>query len=368
MRVVIDARAATDHFPGIGRYVVNLSRAMARLVPDTPPCLLHAPDAGTGRLALPDLPKVACAASPFSLRQQWTVPHALHRMRATLYHSPYYLMPYWPGMPTVLTCYDVIPLLFPACFSARQRLIFRVAHHLALRAASVVLVISRTARDDLAHHLGINAAKVVITPLAAGEHFGPQPPERIETVRRTYRLPEKYVLYVGSNKPHKNLVTLVRAWAALGLLDHKTWLVIAGHWDARYPEAQQVAAQLEGGERIAFIGPVPEDDLPALYSGALCFVFPSLYEGFGLPVLEAMACGTPVACSGVSSLPEIAGDAALLFDPTNIELIAEVLARLLTDAALRAEHRECGLRRAACFSWDQTARQTLEVYRSCSHG
>jgi alpha-1,3-rhamnosyl/mannosyltransferase len=271
-------------------------------------------------------------------------------------------MPYRPGVPTVLTCYDVIPLLFPACFSARQRLIFRVAHHLALRAASVVLAISRTTRDDLVQHFAINAARVVVTPLAADEHFGPQPPERIEAVRRTYRLPEKYVLYVGSNKPHKNLVALVKAWAALGSPAHDTWLVIAGHWDARYPEAQQVAAQLRGGERIIFAGPVAEDDLPALYSGALCFVFPSLYEGFGLPVLEAMACGTPVACSGVSSLPEIAGDAALLFDPVRVESIVEALARLMKDADQRADLRARGLRQASRFSWQQTARQTWETY------
>jgi len=160
-------------------------------------------------------------------------------------------------------------------------------------------------------------------------------------------------------------VRLVHAWAAVRSADAS--LVIAGHWDARYPEARQAASQSGLTNRIFFVGPVAEGDLPALYGGALAFVFPSLYEGFGLPVLEAMACGTPAACSNVSSLPEVASDAALLFDPLDVESIALTLRRLVTDADLRADLRERGLRRAAHFSWERTARQTLEVYRSCGY-
>ena len=362
MPLVLDARTATDHFPGIGRYVVNLARAMTRVAPDLPLALLADPGVRSTRLTLPELPQVACSASPFSVRQQWAVPRALRRAGATLYHSPYYLMPYRPGVPTVLTCYDVIPWLFPAYFSAHERLIFRLAHGLALHAASVVLAISQSTHDDLVRCFGVSPAKVVVTPLAADERFRPQTPEAVVRVRRAYGLPEEYVLYLGTNKPHKNLTRLVRAWATARSAD--TCLVIAGHWDARYPEARQVAEQSGLTDRVRFVGPVADDDLPALYSGARCFVFPSLYEGFGLPLLEAMACGTPVACSNVSSLPEVASDAALLFDPLDVESMADALARLLRDADLRADLRERGLRRAPQFNWEFTARLTQRAYLS----
>ena len=134
-------------------------------------------------------------------------------------------------------------------------------------------------------------------------------------------------------------------------------------WDRRYPEPQLQVKALGLEDRVRFLGTVPEDDLPALYGGATVFVFPSEYEGFGLPVLEAMACGTPVACSNTSSLPEVAGDAVLYFDPTNIESMAHTLDRMLADAELRADLRERGLARASDFSWERTAQETLKVYR-----
>jgi alpha-1,3-rhamnosyl/mannosyltransferase len=147
--LVLDARTATDHFPGIGRYVVNLAQALARIAPDLNLSLLHDPSAVATRLTLPDLPRVACPVSPFSIRQQWLVPGQLRRMGATLYHSPYYLMPYRPGIPTVLTCYDLIPLVYPQYFSATRRLIYRLTHILALRTADVTLAISQATKADL---------------------------------------------------------------------------------------------------------------------------------------------------------------------------------------------------------------------------
>jgi alpha-1,3-rhamnosyl/mannosyltransferase len=184
----------------------------------------------------------------------------------------------------------------------------------------------------------------------------------VEAVRRRYALPERYVLYLGSNKPHKNLIRLIEAWALLAEYGTRSTLLIAGTWDPRHPEPRLLARRL-GLENIRWLGPVPEPDIPALYAGATAFVFPSLYEGFGLPVLEAMACGTPVACSNTSSLPEVVGDAALLFDPTDAAGIAEALSRLMHDADLRADLRERTLRQAARFSWERTARATLTVYR-----
>ena len=371
--IILDARTATTHFPGIGRYVVNLATALIQVAPNLRIELLHDPMAAT-RLLLPNLPRHACTASPFSIRQQWAVPQRIRQLGAAVYHSPYYLMPYLPGVPSVVTCYDLIPLIYPQYFSATQRLIFRVAHMLAVRTARRVLAISEASKTDLLRTFGIDTARVVVTPLAADSHFTPQPAESITAVRRKYALPEHYVLYFGSNKPHKNLTGLVKAWGLRnaecrrsppkpgGAGMHNAGLVIGGHWDRRYTEAQEAVEESGLKNEVKFIGPVDDADLPALYSGALLFVFPSLYEGFGLPALEAMACGTPVACSNTSSLPEVVGDAGLTFDPQHVEAIADSLGRALGDPDLLADLRRRGLQRAAQFTWERVARQTLDVY------
>ncbi len=362
MSTVLDARTATDHFPGIGRYVINLARALSLLVARDELKLLHDPTALATRLPLPDLPRVACAASPFSLTQQWRVPAALRQAHATLYHSAYYLMPYRPGIPTVLTCYDLIPLVYPAYYTPAQRLIFRAAHHLALNTARVVLAISEATKTDLVRFFHVAPSKVIVTPLAADPHFQPATPDAIASARQKFGLPENYILYFGSNKPHKNLARLVEAYGKTQIPNPKSQMIIAGHWDARYPEAKQLAEARGWADKVKFIGPVAEADLPALYSGAALFVFPSQYEGFGLPVLEAMACGAPVACSNASSLPEVAGEAALTFDPLSTEAMGEALRRALADVELRADLRQRGLRQAAHFTWEQTAQATLAVY------
>jgi alpha-1,3-rhamnosyl/mannosyltransferase len=365
--VILDARTAADHFPGIGRYVANLASALKQTTPELDLTLLRDPSAGTQRLTLPDLPALDCAISPFALSQQWRVRSILRRSQAALYHSAYYLMPYAPSVPSIVTCYDLIPLIYPQYFTATQRLIFRTAHWLALRTARVTLAISEATKNDLVRFFYVDPQRIVVTPLAAAPHFQLPPHVEINRVRQQYALPDRYVLYFGSNKPHKNVPRLVEAFAALRIRDQRSGigLVIAGHWDQRYPEAKQAVEQLNLKDRVRFIGPVEDDDLPAVYGGAELFVFPSEYEGFGLPVLEAMACGVPVVCSNRSSLPEVAGDAALLCDPHDVESLARTIERALTDRALRSTLQQSGLARTAEYSWEQTARSTLEAYRAC---
>ncbi len=358
LRIVLDARCATTHFPGIGRYIVNLACGLHALAPELDLCLL-VDSSARGGMPLPALPQIECDVSPFSLSQQWRVPLALRRAGATLYHSPYYGMPYAPGVPSVFTCYDFIPLLLPAYFSAAQRFIYRLAHWLALHATRGVITISETTRADLARFFDLKQRRVVVTPLAPDSHFAPPTHSAIEAVRQKYNLPNEYVLYLGSNKPHKNLPLLVRAFAQSAIA-HQTTLVIAGQWDVRYPDAQNIAAKTSA--RILFLGAVAEADLPALYGGATLFVFPSQYEGFGLPPLEAMACGTPVACSHIPSLHDVVGEAGAFFD-LNVNAVQTTLEHLLSDAGWRKRLRERGLARAAQFSWEQTARKTLQIYR-----
>jgi alpha-1,3-rhamnosyl/mannosyltransferase len=371
VHIGIDGRCIQDHFPGIGRYTFNLARAMLPLFgEDEQLVLLRDPTQPSSQdltiLAGERVQVVDVPLSPFSLRQQWVVPRLLRRLGADIYHSPYYLMPYRPGVPVVVTVYDLIPLLFPQLASARARLLFRWTMALALRMASHVIVISEATRRDLLLFFRLSPKKVTTIPLAAAPNFRPPPPTEVERVRRKYALPNDYVLYLGINKPHKNLVRLVEAWGQIRdsqFAIRNLQLVIAGAWDSRYPESQQRAAALGLETAIRFLGPVAEDDLPALYGGAVLFVFPSECEGFGLPVLEAMACGTAVACANISSLPEVGGDAVLHFDPADVESIAQALCQALADPDLRAELRERGLRQAARFSWKRAAQKTLDLYR-----
>jgi alpha-1,3-rhamnosyl/mannosyltransferase len=365
-RYVLDARTATDHFPGIGRYVVNLAHALRQVAPDMDFQVLHDPSATEPRLKLRDLPLIDCAVSPFSLQQQWRVRQVLRAANAAVYHSPYYLMPYRPGVPSIFTCHDLIPLICPQYFTATQRLIYRFTHQLALRTARVTIAVSRSTQHDLMQRLDAQPYRVMVIPEGVDVHFQPQPRSEIHRVRAKYALPAKVMLYFGSNKPHKNIVRLVQAFAELEARGQKleVSLVIAGLWDARYNEAKQLVEERGLRDRVHFIGAVADDDLPALYSSATLFVFQSLYEGFGLPVLEAMACGTPVVCGGTSSLPEVTGPAALTFDPLNVEAIAAAIERLIDDADLRASLRQAGLARAAQFTWERVAEQTVEVYRA----
>ena len=363
MHVVLDARTATDHFPGIGRYVVNLAKALKRIAPDLPLSLFHEPSAKGGRLALPNLPLNPCSVSPFSIRQQWILPRQLREKQATLYHSPYYLMPYRPGIPTVVTFYDMIPLVHPKFFSPSQRLLFRGTHLLASRAATCIIAVSEATRADLIRHIRVPREKIVVIPLGVDGHFHPRGREEIIQVRRKYGLPENYLLYVGTNKPHKNLERLVDAIRRMETtLPSHVKLVIAGPWDRRYDGAKKVANAAGLKDRVQFVGRIDEADLPALYSCALLFVFPSLREGFGLPVLEAMACGTPVVCSNGSALSEVAGEAAYLINPEDTHHLADGIDRVLGDEDLRHELAERGLKRAKLFTWEKTAEKTLTLY------
>lgn len=362
MHVVVDARTLSARFPGIGRYVSNLLRALTTEL---------GPGERISALAMPDtdlplgITPIEALDTPLSLTQQRSVPKALERVDADVYHSPYYMMPFRPGVPAILTVHDLIPMLFPERSSLQARHGFPIMLRLALRACVHVIAVSACTRKDLLREFQLSEETASVVTEAPDPRLHPQSASRVEELRHRLRLPGRYVLYVGSNKPHKNLERLLRAWGRIreqpGVRD---WhLVMAGRTDERYPEVDRALAKLGPAGRATHLGPIEEDDLAALYTGAGLFVYPSVYEGFGLPVIEAMACGVPVACSGVSSLPEVAGSAARLFEPTDEGAIGAAMLELLSKEDERRRMAKASIQQASLFSWQEAARQTLAIYR-----
>ncbi len=368
MRLLLDARTVQDRFPGIGRYVFNLVDALAG-VHEGEIVLLVNPALPNSRYDLSALARHANVRlhptdiPTFHLREQTELPRLIRSLRPDVVHLPYNVRPYRQSLPNVLTLFDVIPRRFPADYSLRARWTIELVQRLALRSATRFVAISQAAAADFTTLYGVSAAAITVTPLAADPLFAPQPAAAVAALRQRLHLPDRYLLYLGSNKPHKNLPRLIRAFAAATPQAPGTDLVIAGAWDPRSPEARQLVVELGLEDAVRFLPNVSNADLPALYAGATAFVFPSLYEGFGLPVLEAMACGTPVACSNTSSLPEVAGEAAVLFDPMDVNEMATAIVRLLDDEGLRERLRERGRQQAARFTWQRTAELTLIAYR-----
>lgn len=366
MKIFIDLRTATDHFPGIGRYGSNLVEAMQSQLGEwgrlyilvNSQCSSLKDTSSSGNYGSET---IRIPAAPFSLSQQWVVPRVLNRENADLYHSLYYIMPYCSRVPTVLTVYDLIPSLFPDYFSFKTRLLYRLCSYWAVKKSRHIIAISRSTKNDLATRYRISPEKITVIHLAADHSFYPRGKSEIERTLQVLGLPPRYILYVGSNKPHKNLKRLLKAWEKLS--SAKPALVIAGLWDPRFQEIRRYVESKRLQNSVYFAGQVDDKLLPALYSGAATFVFATEYEGFGLPLLEAMACGTPVITSNVSSMPEIAGDAALLVNPLNIDELSSALRVVLEDEEFRSKYQALGVKRASYFSWEKCASQTIDVYK-----
>ncbi len=374
MRILIDARVIQDHFPGIGRYVYNLLLALAPQLKGTLLALVAARASNT-RYDLaqlnrfPNVQLIPTDIPIFSWSGQTRLRQQIREYHPDVVHFPYHVHPYRLGIPSILTLYDVIPRRFPHYFSPLTRWKIELIQRAALHSAHAFLAISQSTAQDFMSLYRIPPERIVITPLAPDPIFHPRPTDVVTAFRQRLGLPRNYLLYLGSNKPHKNLIRLVQAWhnALNQGLDRDAMLVIAGHWDDRYPQPKSLVSRLGLQHRVRFLGAVSSEELPLLYAAAHAFIFPSLYEGFGLPVLEAMACGIPTGCSRAPGLIEVAGEAALTFDPTHIEDMTTTIVRLMTDERFRTTLRQRGLARAASFRWEDTARITLDSYRKICH-
>jgi glycosyltransferase involved in cell wall biosynthesis len=368
MRIGINTLFLERPDTGSGQYTRHLLEALAK-VDSTNEYLLFSPGPS------PPIPNIQYPIS--NLAKLWfeqvTFPLACRREGIDLSHVPYFASPLFPTVPTVVTVHDLIPLILPAY---RGSLLVRLYTRLvaaAARKAEAIITVSRASERDIVRYLHIPPERIHVTHEAVGEAFRPVEGEaRLAAIRQKYALPERYLLYLGGFDQRKNLSALLRAFALLVNKKRQARLVVAGRLPGRdsplFPDPRRLVRELGVGERVTFTGWVPEGDKPALLSGATAFVFPSLYEGFGLPPLEAMACGTPVIASNHSSLPEVVGEGGILVEPADVEALAEAMGVLWIDDALRAELRQRALAQADKFSWKQTAQETLAVYRKATGG
>ncbi|NMB90815.1 MAG: glycosyltransferase family 4 protein, partial [Chloroflexi bacterium] len=286
-----------------------------------------------------------------------------------LLHDPVGVYPFaLAGCARVVTVHDAFPCVRPQTSTALERLLYRYWLPVALGQAGAVITVSAQSQADILRYYALPAEKVTVIPIARDPRFCPLPPEAVRPVLERHHIRGAYILYVGSLQPRKNLLRLLAAYRRLRAWSPGWRLVIVGARNYRQSIPVVAAIQDLGLEEwVQFTGFVEEEDLPALYNGADLFVFPSLYEGFGLPPLEAMACGVPVVTSNVSSLPEVVGDAALLVDPYQEEQIYTAMRRVLEDPQLAEDLRHKGLQRAARFTWQRMAEETLAVYREVLH-
>ncbi len=370
MRIAIDVRKLHDF--GIGTYVRNLVLGLSRLDTDDSYLLLCRTSDFPFATALgPRFVPARQEAGNYSVREQWSVPLSLARGRVDVFHAPHYVVSPLTPCPFVVTIHDCIHLRFPEYLPNRLAPHYaRAMMRGAARRARRVLTVSEASRRDIVHYLGVSADKVDVIPNAPDERLR-QPPtaEDLAHVRERLQVTTPFVLYAGNIKPHKNVDRLIEAYSIVRRLGHTdTSLLVIGDEVSKFPNLRRLVHQLDLQSHVRFLGFVNDATLAALYRLASVFVFPSLYEGFGLPPLEAMAAGVPVVTSNASSLPEVVGDAALLVDPLDAGALADAIARVLGDPALRATLIERGHARVAEFSWDRAAARTHAAYAAAAAG
>jgi glycosyltransferase involved in cell wall biosynthesis len=376
MRIGIDYTPALRQGGGIGRYTRNLVEALTALDGRNEYVLLAAGGRRRGRPTLTWPRNFRLRSIPLSdrwlnviwQRLRLPLPVQLVTGRLDLYHSPDFVLPPVGGTPTVLTVHDLSFLRLPQFFVPAFRTYLETAVTRAVRRADHILADSESTRHDLGELLAVPAARVSVLYPGVEERFQPvRDPEVLARVRGRYRLPARFVLGVGTLQPRKNFEGLVEAFGRLLAAGHhlpELGLVIAGGEGWLGTDLLALAERLGVRERVILAGFVKDEDLPGLYSLADALAFPSWYEGFGLPVLEAMACGTPVVSADNSSLPEVVGDAGLLVDAGSPDELADALALLLLEEGRRSRLVEAGWRQARRFRWENAARQLLEVYHT----
>jgi glycosyltransferase involved in cell wall biosynthesis len=377
MAVYVDISAAVHGRAGLGRYAGSLAQSLVAQEPGRFAFFYNR----TSSTHLPSGLEGTPARTVRAGYKPWRMAIWLGQLArigfdrllpdAELFHATEHLLMPLRHTPNVLTIHDVVFRLFPHYHKPLNYAFLNLAMPLFLRRADHLIAVSHSTKWDVVRLYDVDPSRVTVIHEAADARFRPQPTQTIDRVRREYGLPRHFILSVGTLEPRKNYQRLVEAFALLGQRyssktgrpDGDEWgLVIVGERGWLCQPFFRRLEELGLRREVILLGHVPDDELSALYSAAALFVFPSLYEGFGLPPLEAMACGTPVVCSQTSSLSEVGGEAARYFNPASVEEMAQVMHEVLANEALRIEMREQGLRQAKRFSWERVARETMAVY------
>lgn len=378
MNIVLDARWIFEEISGVPSYTLELIRHLCRIdrgnrytLLFNNPSLLERTDRQTGFSKSGIMKGLLFDYGIFSIGNQVALPSLLRKLNADVFHSPNYMIPMLPAQAgisratkIVVTIHDVIPLKFPEYTPrSKKRKVFPLYRGVMRRIgriADAVITVSNTSKADLIEHLEIpatGAGKVYVVYNGVSDRHIPAP-SRPDSKSKT-------ILCVGRRDPYKNLTTLIEAFSIFRKDgDPNSILRIIGPDDPRYPEPEERAKALGLDDSIHWEGHLAPDELLSAYQTADVFVLPSRYEGFGLPVLEAMACGAPVVCTDAGSLPEVAGEAAIVVKPDDAAGMASAITRVLGDNSESSRLRAAGLRRAQSFSWDQTARKTMGIYSS----
>jgi glycosyltransferase involved in cell wall biosynthesis len=365
VRIAIDARKLHDY--GIGTYVRNLLRYLSRLDRDSEYHIVcDGEDCALASELGPNFKPLPTRARANSTADQVAIPRLLRAAGADVYHTPHAGLPLATACPSVVTIHDCVNLTFPQYAPGRvSQFRAKLKMWSAAHRSARILTVSEASKRDILRFFSVGERKVAVIPNAIDERYGnPPAAEDIRRVRERFQLFGEFVLYAGNIRPHKNLDRLIDAFHQLRdspRFEHVRLLII-GDEISKYPTLRRAVHRHKLHKHVRFFGFVPDSTLAVLYRLATVFVFPSLYEGFGLPPLEAMASGTPVVTSNVSSLPEVVGDAALLIDPYDASAIADGLRQALTDADLRARLVARGLERARSYSWEQSVRRVREIY------
>ena len=364
MRIGIDARKLHDY--GIGTYIRNLLRELAAIDRQTEYVLFTRPqDVGVAASLGENFRAVPNRSGHYSLAEQISIPLAVKRERLDLFHATHYVLPAMTPSKTVVTIHDCIHLMFPqyqrhrVAYAYARASLFTAAHK-----SDRIFTVSEQSKRDILKFFNVPPEKIVVTPNAIDNRFSAPPSEEhVTQTRERYQLSHSYLLYVGNIKPHKNLERLIEAFHLVRLQGRSELeLLIIGDEISKLQSLRRAVRKYDIHRYVRFLGYVPDKTLAVLYRLASVFVFPSLYEGFGLPPLEAMASGTPVVTSNVSSLPEVVGDAAVLVDPYNAEAIAHGILTVLRSMHLRNELRERGLKRVKDYSWTRSVQRVRQIY------
>jgi glycosyltransferase involved in cell wall biosynthesis len=366
MKVLLDARTATSQFPGTGRYIIELASALSELFSETGDelVLIINQDAEEQFRKIKNAKIIKTTDTPNSAVCSTIVASMAKELKVDVYHTPNRVCIPPAFMPTVLTVHDCAPLRCPYENRLQERIAYTASMKYALATCSAVIVVSEATCSDVSELFPEAKGKITVVRHGVSQVFKPTTHQMRKAVMEKYGYTSPSLLYIGNNQRHKNLIELFSGFARAQGLIHGVKLVLAGYGCTPLQRHERRMNELGITEFVNWIGEIDEEDLPSLIGSATAFVMPSLYEGFGLTIVEAMACGTPVACSDLKVFHEIAHDCATFFNPEDTKSIAQALVTVATDNIVRNRHRALALERVRTLKWDTVAEETRSVYEN----